>query len=183
MNSIADCLSALRSCRKGEFISEFGLLRGRKVEVLINSESENPVAIEMGREPDGYFSITAPDISVGVLYRYRLDGTVAYPDPASRFQPSGPHGPSQIIDPESFRWTDNKWPGILLDGQIIYEMHIGTFTPEGTFSAAAKEIPELADLGITVIEIMPVADFPGAFGWGYDGVSDVCPHSLIWRTG
>ena len=150
----------------------------KKVEVLVNSESGNPIAIEMSREPDGYFDAKAPDIGRGALYRYRLDGKGAFPDPASRFQPSGPHGPSQIIDPGSFQWTDNKWPGISLEGQIIYEMHIGTFTSEGTFAAAAKEIPELADLGITVIEIMPVADFPGAFGWGYDGVSMFAPTRL-----
>lgn len=150
----------------------------KRVEVLVNSESETPVAIEMCQEPEGYFSGTAPDIGAGVLYRYRLDGTDAYPDPASRFQPHGPHGPSRVVDPASFRWTDDKWPGISLEGQIIYEMHIGTFTPEGTFSAAAKEIPELANLGITVIEIMPVADFPGAFGWGYDGVFMFAPTRL-----
>ncbi len=150
----------------------------KRVEVLVNSETERPLAIEMDREPDGYFSATGSDIRSGVLYRYRLDGTDTYPDPASRFQPSGPHGPSQVIDPAGFPWTDNEWPGISLEGQIIYEMHVGTFTPEGTFSAAAKEIPELANLGITVIEIMPVADFPGNFGWGYDGVSMFAPTRL-----
>ena len=148
------------------------------VEVRINSESENPIAIEMDREPDGYFSCTAPDVSAGELYRYRLDGRDAYPDPVSRFQPSGPHGRSQVIDPNNFSWTDDKWPGISLDGQIIYEMHIGTFTREGTFRAAAKELPELAELGITVIEMMPVADFPGHFGWGYDGVCLFAPTRL-----
>jgi maltooligosyltrehalose trehalohydrolase len=150
----------------------------KKVEVLINSESENPITIEMDREPDGYFSCTAPDVRAGALYRYRLDGKDAYPDPASRFQPSGPHGPSRVIDPASFQWTDNKWPGISLDGQIIYEMHIGTFTREGTFASAAKEFPELAELGITVIEVMPVADFTGNFGWGYDGVCLFAPTRL-----
>ena len=150
----------------------------KQVEVLINSESANVAAIEMDQESDGYFSGVAPDVGAGALYRYRLDGRHVYPDPASRFQPSGPHGPSQAIDPANFRWSDNKWPGISLEGQLIYEMHIGTFTPEGTFSAAAKEIPELVDLGITVIEVMPVADFPGAFGWGYDGVSMFAPTRL-----
>ncbi|MGO9122357.1 MAG: malto-oligosyltrehalose trehalohydrolase [Desulfomonilaceae bacterium] len=132
----------------------------------------------MALDSDGYFSCTAPDIGAGEVYRYRLDGRDAYPDPASRFQPSGPHGPSQVVDPRSFSWTDKKWPGISLDGQIIYEMHIGTFTRERTFTAAAKEIPELAELGITVIEIMPVADFAGNFGWGYDGVCLFAPTRL-----
>ena len=150
----------------------------KKVEVSVHDEFANPTAIEMTRDSDGYFSCTAPDIGTCELYRYCLDGKDAYPDPVSRFQPSGPHGPSQVIDPRSFSWTDKKWPGISLDGQIIYEMHIGTFTREGTFTAAAKEIPELADLGITVIEIMPVADFAGNFGWGYDGVCLFAPTRL-----
>ncbi len=150
----------------------------KQVEVLINDEFASPIVIEMARDREGYFSCTAPDISAGALYRYRLDGRDAFPDPASRFQPSGPHGPSEVVDPDSFSWTDGNWSGITMDRQIIYEMHIGTFTREGTFAAAAKEIPELAELGITVIEIMPVADFPGNFGWGYDGVCLFAPTRL-----
>src|SRR5437763_294570 len=83
-----------------------------------------------------------------------------YPAPASRFQPDGPHGPSQVIDPGAFRWMDGGWRGVALEGQVIYEMHVGTFTREGTWDAAARELPELAAAGITVLEVMPVADFP-----------------------
>ena len=101
-----------------------------------------------------------------------------YPDPASRFQPDGPHGPSCIVDPTKFRWSDAEWPGLKLKGQIIYEMHIGTFTREGTWRAAAEQLSELARIGITVIEMMPVADFPGRFGWGYDGVDLFAPSHL-----
>lgn len=111
-------------------------------------------------------------------YRYRLDGANAIPDPASRFQPEGPHGPSQIIDPSSFEWTDQNWKGRNARGQVIYELHIGTFTPLGTWASAAEELPELAALGITTIEVMPVADFPGKFGWGYDGVNMFAPTRL-----
>ncbi len=106
----------------------------------------------------------------GDLYSFHVDGNGPFPDPASRFQPRGPHGPSQLIDPSKFDWNDESWHGINREGQVIYEMHVGTFTPEGTWQAAARQLPALAELGITVLEIMPVADFAGEFGWGYDGV-------------
>src|SRR6266540_1846493 len=127
-------------------------------------------------EQGGYFSGTA-NAGAGTLYRFRVNNNL-YPDPASRFQPDGPHGPSCIVDPAQFRWTDSQWPGISLKGQIIYEMHIGTFTREGTWHAAAQQLEELARIGITVIEMMPVADFPGKFGWGYDGVNPFAPTHL-----
>lgn len=142
------------------------------------------MAIETGGEPEyhalhreegGYFSGHAP-AGPGTLYRYRLNGSgERYPDVASRFQPHGPMGPSQVIDPAAFPWTDRDWPGISRNGQVMYEMHIGTFTPEGTWLAAAEQLPELARLGITCLEIMPVNDFPGPFGWGYDGVGLFAP--------
>ncbi len=94
-------------------------------------------------------------------YRFRLDrGDAALPDPASRFQPDGPHGPSEIVDPEDFDWTDGGWSGVPREQLVIYEMHVGTFTPDGSWQAAARELPALAALGITCLEIMPVADFP-----------------------
>jgi maltooligosyltrehalose trehalohydrolase len=115
----------------------------------------------------------------GALYRFRVDDdTYLYPDPASRFQPQGPHGPSQVVDATRFPWQDSAWPGIRPKGQVLYEMHIGTFTRAGTWEAASRELPELADAGITVVEIMPVADFPGRFGWGYDGVDLFAPTRL-----
>jgi maltooligosyltrehalose trehalohydrolase len=129
-------------------------------------------------EPNGYFSGLVPNAAPGSLYRLRLDGQRAFPDPASRFQPQGPHGPSQVIDPSAFSWHDQTWPGISLKGQVIYELHIGTFTPEGTFESALRELPELARAGFTVIEIMPVADFPGRFGWSYDGVGLFAPAAI-----
>jgi maltooligosyltrehalose trehalohydrolase len=128
-------------------------------------------------EGDGYFSGIAP-VRVGDRYRYRLDGGTAYPDPASRRQPDGPHGASEVVDPGAFPWSDAAWRGLQPAGQVIYEMHVGTFTQEGTWNAAARELPELARLGVTVIEMMPVADFPGRFGWGYDGVALFAPTRL-----
>jgi maltooligosyltrehalose trehalohydrolase len=158
--------------------------RRRCVEVVleggpIQSPRAEPLVIALMPEAPGYFSGLVAGAGAGTLYRYRLDGEAAfYPDPASRFQPRGPHGPSQVIDPDIFDWHDSQWHGMPLAGQVIYEMHLGTFTPEGTWEAASRELPELAKVGITVIEIMPIADFPGRFGWGYDGVNLFAPTRL-----
>src|SRR5256714_857761 len=140
-----------------------------------------PRFAELQSEPDGYFS-GALEAKAGSLYRFRLNGAGnLYSDPASRFQPEGPHGPSCVVDPFAFKWTDQAWPGIKMPGQILYEMHVGTFTPEGTWRAAMKELAELARIGITVIEMMPIADFPGEFGWGYDGVDLFAPTRLYGK--
>jgi len=126
-------------------------------------------------EGDGYFCGNANDVHAGDTYAFLLDGDGPFPDPASRYQPEGPHGFSQIIDPNSFSWTDQAWQGIKLAHQIIYELHVGTFTPEGTWRSAMQQLPALAELGITALEVMPVADFTGSFGWGYDGVDLFAP--------
>lgn len=128
-------------------------------------------------EGDGYHSAKVPAAQAGMRYKFALpDGE--FPDPASRFQPEGPHGPSQIVDPHSFVWGDVEWAGVTREGQIIYEMHIGTFTPEGTWAAATRELEGLAQIGVTLLEIMPVADFAGEYGWGYDGVNLFAPTRL-----
>src|SRR5262245_60404618 len=132
--------------------------RAARVDVVLESEAR---AVCLGPEPNGYHGGIVDDVSAGTRYRLRLDGGAPLPDPASRFQPEGPHGPSCVVDPTSFAWTDGAWRGIHLEGQVIYEMHIGTFTSEGTWQAASRELAELASVGITVIELMPVADFPG----------------------
>jgi maltooligosyltrehalose trehalohydrolase len=126
-------------------------------------------------EGNGYFSGLVASAAAGTTYRFRLDGGEAFPDPASRFQPEGPHGPSQVVDPAQFEWTDGRWRGAGARGQVIYEMHVGTFTREGSWHAACKHLPGLARLGITMLELMPVADFPGRFGWGYDCVDLFAP--------
>ncbi|NNM73600.1 malto-oligosyltrehalose trehalohydrolase [Enterovirga sp. DB1703] len=137
---------------------------------------------DLVREEGGYFSGTVPGAGPGARYGFRLDDDERlYPDPASRFQPEGPHGPSEVVDPDAFRWTDAGWPGIRLDGQVVYEMHVGTFTPEGTWRAAIEKLPHLKELGVTVVEMMPVAEFPGRFGWGYDGVDLFAPTRLYGR--
>lgn len=149
----------------------------RKVEVVVEDEAQ-PKSFELQIEQDesGYFSGLIAAAATGARYRFRLDGgEQLFPDPASRFQPEGPHGPSQVVDPDDFEWTDAAWQGAVIRGQVIYELHLGTFTSEGTLAAAIRELPELAKLGVTVIELMPVADFPGNFGWGYDGVNLFAP--------
>jgi maltooligosyltrehalose trehalohydrolase len=131
------------------------------------------------RERNDYFAAFIPGIGAGATYRLRVDDDEQLvPDPASRFQPDGPHGVSQVVDPEAFAWTDTAWRGRHLRGQVVYEMHVGTFTREGTWQAATRELDELARIGITVLELMPVADFPGRFGWGYDGVALFAPTRL-----
>lgn len=142
---------------------------------LISRDTTKVFALES--EPGGYFSGLVPEARANMIYKFQLDAG-AFPDPASRYQPEGPHGPSQIIDPSTFRWTDNEWRGVTREGQVIYEMHIGTFTIKGTWTAAMEQLPELARLGVTVLEVMPVADFPGLFGWGYDGVDLFAPTRL-----
>jgi maltooligosyltrehalose trehalohydrolase len=133
-----------------------------------------PLELEAGT--DKYFSALVTDAAAGMYYGFCLDGEPrVFPDPASRFQPRGPTGPSQVIDPGAYGWSDSQWKGISIEGQVLYEMHVGTFTPEGTWRAAQARLPDLADVGVTVVELMPVAEFPGNFGWSYDGVCLFAP--------
>jgi maltooligosyltrehalose trehalohydrolase len=134
---------------------------------------------ELRAEGQGYFSGTRGRTQPGMSYWLRLDGQEQlYPDPVSRFQPKGYGGPSQIVDPDRYAWSDESWGGPSRGGQVIYEMHVGTFTAEGTWRAAAEALPWLAKLGITVVEVMPVGEFPGRFGWGYDVVHFFAPTRL-----
>jgi maltooligosyltrehalose trehalohydrolase len=138
-------------------------------------------AAPLAPEDAGYFSGIVP-LGPGARYQFQLtDGDRLYPDPASRFQPEGPHTASEVIDPAAFSWTDSGWTGVQIDGQVVYEMHVGTFTREGTWAAALAQLPELARLGITTIEMMPIAEFDGRFGWGYDGVDLFAPTHLYGR--
>ena len=148
--------------------------RRRAVEVALEGGGRT----SLSSEGNGYFSGTAREARAGARYKYRLDGGESFPDPASRFQPEGPHGPSQVVDPAAYRWKDGAWKGLSLPGQVLYEMHVGTFTKEGTWDAAARELTALRELGVTVVEVMPVADFAGRFGWGYDGVDLYAPTRL-----
>jgi maltooligosyltrehalose trehalohydrolase len=155
--------------------------RCKKVEIVLTTpEADKSKAkeqtIALTSEGNGYFSATVDKAEVGTLYGFRLDDdSQVYPDPMSRFQPDGPHGRSQLIDSQSFAWKDKDWKGVPPRNRIFYELHVGTFTTEGTWNAAKAELPQLAALGITVIELMPVSDFPGRFGWGYDGTNLFAP--------
>jgi maltooligosyltrehalose trehalohydrolase len=131
------------------------------------------------KEPGGYHSGVARFLASGSSYGFRLDGEARlYPDPASRFQPSGPLGPSAVVDPTRYHWHDAGFAGLGRNGLVLYELHLGTFTKEGTYAAAAAELPALRELGVNAIELMPVADFVGRFGWGYDGVDLWAPTRL-----
>ncbi|HZS16320.1 MAG TPA: malto-oligosyltrehalose trehalohydrolase [Candidatus Udaeobacter sp.] len=153
--------------------------KASQMDVVVEDESaktQERQSHALTAEDGGYFSGSVP-VGAGARYRFRVNDEL-YPDPASRFQPDGPHGSSCVVDPGAFRWSDSEWAGIRLKGQVIYEMHVGTFTKEGTWRAAMQQLEELARIGITVIEMMPVADFPGKFGWGYDGVNLFAPSRL-----
>jgi len=158
-----------------------------QVEVVLQSAGSGAAptsrpAFPLTAEENGYFSGHVAEAGAGTKYHYRLDGLGSLlPDPASRFQPEGVHGPSEVIDPATYMWQDGGWQGRPLEGQVLYEMHIGTFTSDGTWASAAKELPELASLGITTVEVMPVAEFAGEFGWGYDGVDLFAPTRLYGR--
>lgn len=144
-----------------------------RIELLL-LEGEAPVAIAARREEAGWWCAEVEGARAGTLYRWRIDGTLEVADPASRFNPDGPHGPSQVVDPRAHAW-DEEWHGRPWREVVLYEMHVGTFTAEGTYAAAERRLAELAHTGITAIELMPVASFPGRFGWGYDGVLPFAP--------
>ncbi len=150
----------------------------RRLEVAVQADGNRdsaPAVVELTAEGNGYFSGEA-EAAAGALYRFRIDGGVQlFPDPASRSQPLDPHNASAVVDAAAFRWTDEQWKGRPLRGQVMYELHVGTFTPEGTWAAAARELPALAQLGVTVIEMMPVNEFAGQHNWGYDGVDFFAP--------
>jgi len=140
-----------------------------------------PQLLPMTAGPDGWHELVTARAGAGSLYRYVLHDGRRVPDPASRFQPRDVHGPSEVIDPASYRWRSQNWPGRPWGEAVLYELHVGAFTGEGTFRAAADKLDYLRELGITAIEIMPVADFPGRCNWGYDGVLLYAPDSSYGR--
>ncbi|HEY0009167.1 MAG TPA: malto-oligosyltrehalose trehalohydrolase [Tepidisphaeraceae bacterium] len=182
MKQEASAPAAKRRLAVGAEVSPSGVAfrvwapKRKKVEVVFENGGR---AFALDREEDGFFTGLDSSAKVGEQYRYRLDGEeLLVPDPGSRYQPQGVHGPSQIVDPSTFKWTDEKFPGINPEDVVLYEFHVGTFTPEGTWRAAAEKLPHLKELGITCLEMMPIADFAGESGWGYDGVSMFAPTRL-----
>ncbi|HEX4415440.1 MAG TPA: malto-oligosyltrehalose trehalohydrolase, partial [Lacipirellulaceae bacterium] len=147
--------------------------------VLVDSDGRELRTTKLDRAGGGFLHTFMNAVGPNALYFYRLDDdSYKYPDPASHFQPHGVFGPSQVVDHSKFQWTDDNWRGVKLAGQVMYELHVGTFTPEGTWRAAMEKLPKLRDIGVTTLEVMPVAAFPGEFGWGYDGVFWYAPTQL-----
>ncbi len=141
-------------------------------------QTSEATSFALTNEQNGYFSLFLPHLAEQSRYWYQFPSEqTPLADPASRYQPEGPFGPSVVVNP-AFPWTDEHWSGVTITNQVIYEMHIGTFTPEGTFQAATSKLKQLAELGITLLEIMPINSFFGSFGWGYDGVNLFAPHHI-----
>jgi len=141
----------------------------RQVRLLLD-DATGRRDVAMPARDGGWFELTVPGARAGARYRYRIDDELAIPDPAARFVPGDVHGESEVVDPAAFAWTDDAWTGRPWHEAVIYELHVGTFTPEGTYAAIEPRLPALAALGVTAIELMPLADFPGKRNWGYDGV-------------
>src|SRR6185503_3085788 len=152
----------------------------RRVEVSIEVQGTRETSAMRATE-DGWHELVQPGIGAGARYRFVLESGVAVPDPASRFNPDDVHAASEVIDPSAYAWRDAGWRGLPWEQAVIYELHIGTLTPQGTFAAARTRLAELAALGITALELMPVADFPGKRNWGYDGVLLYAPDSSYGR--
>jgi 1,4-alpha-glucan branching enzyme/maltooligosyltrehalose trehalohydrolase len=144
-------------------------------DVVIHVGETRPRIHPAEGDAQGWWECDVEDAQPGTLYQWRIDGELLVPDPASRQNPQGPFEPSAVVDPRQFEW-DPVWAGRPWEEDVLYELHVGTFTGEGTFAAAAERLEALAKLGITAVELMPVADFPGRFGWGYDGVLPFAPH-------
>jgi maltooligosyltrehalose trehalohydrolase len=152
-----------------------------EVELMLHQEAGKPQALKMSAQAGGWFELTTGEARAGSLYRYRIDGKTEVPDPASRSNPQDIHGPSEVIDPAAFEWDDTDWRGRPWHEAVVYELHVGTFSPEGTFAGVEKRLDHLVALGVTAIELMPIADFPGKRGWGYDGVLQFAPESAYGR--
>jgi maltooligosyltrehalose trehalohydrolase len=143
----------------------------KSVELSLPSKTDSTAkSVPMERDSSGYFHAVVDGLEPGARYSFRLDRGDTRPDPASRFQPDGVHAASQVIDPSTFGWTDQAWKGVALRDTVLYELHVGTYTREGTFAALIPHLDRLADLGVTTIELMPISQFPGGRNWGYDGV-------------
>lgn len=146
----------------------------RTVEICLENEPE-PALLRMEEAGDGWFALTTGRARDGSVYRCRIDGERRVPDPASRCNPEDVHGPSMVVDPLAYDWRDDGWSGRPWEEAVIYELHVGTFTPAGTFAGIKNRLGYLADLGVTAVELMPVAEFPGRRNWGYDGVLPFAP--------
>src|SRR5271166_1605232 len=151
-----------------------------QVEVHLDEGGKNKRLL-LQRCDHGWFEVVTDAAKPGTLYRFQIDDGQEVPDPASRFQPRDVHGPSEVVDPHAFEWQDDSWVGLRWEEAVIYELHVGAFMPAGTFSSACQHLDYLSDIGVTAVELMPVADFPGRRNWGYDGVYSFAPDSCYGR--
>lgn len=162
---------ALRMASEGfRFVVWAPTEKTMSVHVVPGATGEKEIVAPMRKSGEGYFEAEIREAAAGRKYFFRFEDGRERPDPASRFQPEGVHGPSELMDPTNFKWSDGEWKGVALEKSVFYELHVGTYTPAGTFEALIPFLPELHDLGITTVELMPVAQCPGARNWGYDGV-------------
>jgi len=149
--------------------------RASTIEVVVERPGGEPLVVPLARRPGGIFGGHVRGVAAGDRYRYAIDGRGPFPDPATRSQPEGVHGPSEVVDPGQFAWTDGDWPGVDAADLVLYELHVGTFSPEGTFAGVEARLGAVRDLGVTAIVLMPIADFAGCRSWGYDGVDMFAP--------
>ena len=154
----------------GNDCCEFRVWSPLRENVSLKIVSPEERLVPLQKDEEGYWSAKVENVPPGTRYFYQLDNDATHPDPASQYQPEGVHGPSEVVDHQRFNWEDQNWKTIPLEDLIVYELHVGTFTPEGTFDAVIPRIPELLELGINTIELMPIGQFPGERNWGYDGV-------------
>jgi maltooligosyltrehalose trehalohydrolase len=173
----------------GASVNEDGSVRFRlwapkaqRVDLWVENSTQSSSALEkIPFKEHGWFELTTDIAGVGTRYRFQIDGDIKVADPASRFQLFDVHGPSEVVNPRAFDWKDEQWRGRPWEEAVIYELHVGTFTPEGTFRAVSEHLDYLRDLGVTAVELMPLADFPGRRNWGYDGVLPFAPDSSYGR--
>ena len=147
----------------------------KNVSVVIEGDGSRP----MQRSDDGWHRVRVAGAQPGALYQFLLPDGSKVPDPGSRHQPDDVHGPSEVIDLNYYHWKSQDWTGRSWEESVIYELHVGTFTTEGTFAAATHKLAHLAKIGVTAIQIMPVSDFPGRYNWGYDGVYPMHPTAAM----
>lgn len=180
-------MSRLHSMPFGAQVLEDGQVRfrlwapaAREVDVCLEHDGKS-TELPMAAAGDGWFTLDTAAAGAGSRYRYRVDGGMKVPDPASRFNPDDVHEPSEVVDAAQFAWQDTDWRGRPWEDAVIYELHVGTFSPEGNYDGVIRRLDHLAALGVTAIELMPLADFPGARNWGYDGVLQFAPDSRYGR--
>jgi len=150
----------------------------KRVDLVLQPPAAAERVLPLEARGDGWLELTADQAHTGSRYRFAIDGELLVPDPASRRNPQGVHGASEVVDPESFDWTDGDWRARPWQESVVYELHVGTFTPAGTFAGVASRLEHLQRLGATAIELMPISEFPGSRGWGYDGVLPYAPASV-----